>query len=280
MFRSVFIAMPVDHATWITWMYLRCMRTTAVSIAIVAISCSSAHRDEPNEMSTERNEPMNAPGEVRIHAVHHSAIVFEWNDMAIYVDPHDGAERFGAFGAPDLVLITDIHGDHLDTVTLRALDLTKARIMAPQAVHDLLPADLRKSSTVMANGSALQVLGIDVEAVPMYNMPDPNDPRHPKGRGNGYVLTIGGERIYISGDTEDIPEMRALKNIDVAFVCMNLPYTMTVDQAASGVLAFKPKVVYPYHYRGTEGLSDVARFKQLVNTAEPSIEVRLVDWYK
>jgi len=93
------------------------------------------------------------------------------------------------------------------------------------------------------------------------------------------VLTFGKERIYISGDTGDIPEMRALTNIDVAFVCMNLPYTMTMQQAASGVLAFKPKVVYPYHYRGTEGLSDVALFKQLVNEGEPAITVRSVDRY-
>jgi len=95
-----------------------------------------------------------------------------------------------------------------------------------------------------------------------------------------YLITWHGKRIYISGDTEDIPEMRALQNIDVAFVCMNLPYTMTVDAAASGVLAFKPKVVYPYHYRGKEGMSDVAHFKQLVHDGDKGIEVRLVDWYK
>ncbi len=159
------------------------------------------------------------------------------------------------------------------------MDLRKALIIAPQAVFDLLPVDLQKLCTVMANGALKEMMGIGIEAVPMYNMPDPNDPRHPKGRGNGYVLSMGGERIYISGDTEDVPEMRALKNIDVAFVCMNLPYTMTVDQAASGVLAFRPRVVYPYHYRGTDGLSDVARFKLLVNSGDPSIEVRLVDWY-
>ena len=178
-----------------------------------------------------------------------------------------------------LLLITDIHGDHLDTATLRGLDLAKVRMVAPQAVVDLLPADLQALTTPLANGAHIELLGIGIETIPMYNMPDPNDPRHPKGRGNGYVLTFGKERIYISGDTGDIPEMRALTNIDVAFVCMNLPYTMTVQQAASGVLAFKPKVVYPYHYRGTEGLSDVALFKQLVNEGEPAITVRSVDRY-
>ncbi|MGA8854878.1 MAG: MBL fold metallo-hydrolase, partial [Christiangramia sp.] len=102
---------------------------------------------------------------------------------------------------------------------------------------------------------------------------------HTKGRGNGYVLEKDGKRLYISGDTEDIPEMRALKNIDIALVSMNLPYTMPVDQAAEGVLAFQPKKVIPYHYRGKEGFSDVEEFKRLVNKGNPNIEVELMEWY-
>lgn len=113
----------------------------------------------------------------------------------------------------------------------------------------------------------------------MYNLPVTADSRHPQGRGNGYVLSFGNKNIYLSGDTSGIPEMRTLKNIDVAFVCMNLPYTMDVDEAAEAVLDFKPKVVYPYHYRGQNGLSDVTRFKQLVNGKDKKIEVRLRDWY-
>jgi L-ascorbate metabolism protein UlaG (beta-lactamase superfamily) len=109
----------------------------------------------------------------------------------------------------------------------------------------------------------------------MYNLPEAPDAFHTKGRGNGYVLTIGGKNIYISGDTEDIPEMRSLTNIDIAFVCMNLPYTMDPTQAAQGVLAFKPKIVYPYHYRG----QDVNTFKTLVNEGNKNIEVRLREWY-
>ncbi len=229
---------------------------------------------DPKQLST--RAPASA---ITVHPVHHSAMVLEWNGHTVFVDPHDGAARFSKYAAPELVLITDIHGDHMDAATLGALDLGKARIVAPQAVIDQLPAELQKKCTPLANGALAEVAGIGIEAIPMYNMPDPNDPRHPKGRGNGYVLTLGKERVYISGDTEDIPEMRALKNIDIAFVCMNLPYTMTVDAAASGVLAFKPKVVYPYHYRGTEGMSDVQRFKQLVNAGDMAIEVRLKDWY-
>ncbi|MEO8732935.1 MAG: MBL fold metallo-hydrolase, partial [Flavobacteriales bacterium] len=119
-----------------------------------------------------------------------------------------------------------------------------------------------------------------ITAMPMYNLPDSPTAFHPKGRGNGYVLTFGGKRIYISGDTQGIPEMRALKNIDIAFVCMNLPYTMDVDEAADAVLAFKPKVVYPYHYRGKDRFSDVKKFKALVNAKDPAIEVRQEDWYR
>ena len=132
---------------------------------------------------------------------------------------------------------------------------------------------------MLNNGSSMDWQGITIEAIPMYNLPETDDSRHPKGRGNGYVLTLGGKKLYISGDTEDISEMRSLKGIDVAFVCMNLPYTMDINQAASAVLEFKPKVVYPYHYRGQGGLSDVDQFKKLVNTGDKKIEVRLAKWY-
>ena len=113
----------------------------------------------------------------------------------------------------------------------------------------------------------------------MYNLREEALKFHTKGRGNGYVFSIDNQRIYFSGDTEDIPEMRALKNIDKAFVCMNLPYTMTVESAADAVLEFKPKEVYPYHYRGTVGLSDVAKFKSLVNKGNAEIKVVQLDWY-
>jgi len=113
----------------------------------------------------------------------------------------------------------------------------------------------------------------------MYNLPEAPDAKHIKGRGNGYLLEMGGKRIYISGDTEDIPEMRALENIDVAFICMNLPYTMDIDQASNAVVDFKPAVVYPYHYRGNPDMSDTAAFKKLVNDKDDQIEVRLRNWY-
>ena len=262
------------HATT----YLRNMQRSSTTLLFSTL-CSAIFAQHSELMQNTMSQATAATEEVVIHPVHHSALALEWKGHTILVDPHNGAERFKQFASPVVILITDINEDHMDPATLGALDLSITRIVAPRSVVDALPIEVSKHCTVLANGERAEIAGIGIEAVPMYNMPDPNDPRHPKGRGNGYVITLGEERIYISGDTEDIPEMRALKNIDMAFVCMNLPYTMTVDQAASGVLAFKPRVVYPYHYRGKDGLSDVARFKQLVHAGDPTIEVRLEDWY-
>ncbi len=131
----------------------------------------------------------------------------------------------------------------------------------------------------MKNGDNITLSGISISAIPMYNLPESPTAMHTKGRGNGYVLGIGGKRIYLSGDTQGIPEMRSLKDIDVAFVCMNLPYTMDIKEAADAVLEFKPKIVYPYHYRGQGGLSDINGFKSLVEAGDKNIEVRLRNWY-
>lgn len=217
-------------------------------------------------------------GPLKIHPIEHATFVMEWNGTTIVVDPVGGAEAFADHPKADLVLITDIHGDHLSIETVESLAQPKTAIVAPSAVAEAFPeADLERI-TVIANGESTEWKGVAIEAVPMYNL-DPEKQRfHPEGRGNGYVMTFGDKRVYIAGDTEDIPEMRELKKIDVAFVCMNLPYTMTVDAAADAVLDFKPKVVYPYHYRGKGGLSDLDRFTSLV-AADPKIEVRLLKWY-
>src|SRR4051812_42458349 len=212
-------------------------------------------------------------GELIIHPVDHATFLMSWNGKVIYVDPVGGAKGFTQFPRPDLVLVSDIHGDHLDPNTLAGVVTEKTTIVAPSAVANKLPK-LKTQTTVLPNGETKTVAGVQIEAIPMYNLTPDRLKYHSKGRGNGYVLTMGGKRIYISGDTEDIPEMRALKNIDVAFVCMNLPYTMEVEKAASAVQEFKPKVVYPYHYRG----SDVEKFKELVSKT-PGIEVRLREWY-
>ncbi|HEX8462678.1 MAG TPA: MBL fold metallo-hydrolase [Segetibacter sp.] len=213
-------------------------------------------------------------GDLTIQPITHATLVLSYHKKNIYIDPTGGADAFKGLEAPDLILITDIHGDHFDPKTIEAINVKKAVLVVPQAVADKLTATDNKL-VILKNGEDKVVEGISIAAIPMYNLPEAADAFHTKGRGNGYILTIGGKTIYISGDTEDIPEMRALKNIDIAFVCMNLPYTMDVSQAAQGVLAFKPKVVYPYHYRG----QDINTFKTLVNAGDPNIDVRLRNWY-
>lgn len=202
----------------------------------------------------------------------HATFSLEWNGKKIFVDPVGGAQRFS--GKPDLILVTDIHGDHLHAETLKGLLQENTKIIAPEAAISQMPQELKARTVRMNNGDKKEIEGISIEAIPMYNLTQDRLKYHEKGRGNGYVLTIGGKRLYISGDTEDIPEMRALKNIDAAFVCMNLPYTMTVEQAASAVKEFKPKVVYPYHHRG----SNMDKFKELASK-ESGVEVRVLNWY-
>ncbi len=228
---------------------------------------------QPQEIETKK-------GKLIINPVLHSSMVLEWNDEIIYLDPYGGEEKYGKYADPTVVLITDIHGDHMNKETLQALNTSGATLIAPKAVAEQIEDIDFAAIKTLGNGETMDWKEMNVEGVPMYNLPETDDSRHPKGRGNGYILTLGGKRIYISGDTEDIKEMRNLKKIDVAFVCMNLPYTMDVDQAADAVLEFKPKVVYPFHYRGGGGkFSDTEAFKALVNKKNKKIEVRLLDWY-
>jgi L-ascorbate metabolism protein UlaG (beta-lactamase superfamily) len=246
-------------------------------ICFLSLICLTAiagfgQRPGPDQIKTSN-------GLLMVQPIFHGSIVFTWNNKTIYVDPYGGAKAFEGLAAPDLILITDIHPDHLDLKTLEVINTSKATFIVPQAVADQLPESLKSKAIVLANGKNITQQGIPVSAVPMYNLPESPDSKHTKGRGNGYLLNLGGKMVYISGDTGDIPEMRSLKNIDVAFVCMNLPYTMDVSQASSAVLEFKPKIVYPYHYRGKEGLSDTEAFKKLVNTGDAAIDVRLRNWY-
>lgn len=214
-----------------------------------------------------------------INPVEHASMVLNWDGTIIYVDPVGGKKAFSDYTEPDMVLVTDIHGDHMDIPTLEAITVEKTILFAPKAVFEKMPESLQNKTSVINNGEITNDFEMTIEAIPMYNLRPEALKFHEKGRGNGYVLERNGKRIYISGDTEDIPEMRNLKNIDIAFICMNLPYTMNVEKAAEAVLAFKPKTIYPYHYRGTEGLSDVAKFKSLVEAGNQDIKVTQLDWY-
>lgn len=219
-------------------------------------------------------------GDVKVTPISHASMVWEWKGLTIYIDPTGGKIAYSKFKSPDFIFITDIHGDHMDVETLQALDLTRTTVIGPEAVLKNLERLRIGQFKSMRNGAMTDIHGILVEAIPMYNLTAERRKFHPPGRGNGYVITVAGTRIYVSGDTEDIPEMRSLRNIDVAFICMNLPYTMTEEQAASAVLAFKPKTVYPYHYRGAdEQMSDPEKFKSIVQSTNMTIKVVVLDWY-
>lgn len=220
---------------------------------------------------------------INIRPIAHGTLILEYNNVVMYVDPVGGADAFAGEKKPTIILVTDIHGDHLNIETLKEISTDNSIIIAPVAVSEKLPEDLKNKTSVLTNFQSIDLqIGeakITIKGIPMYNLRKEALKFHTKERGNGYLLTLGSERVYISGDTEDIPEMRSLKNIDIAFVCMNLPYTMTVESAASAVIDFKPKQVYPYHYRGTDGLSDVGKFKDIVNSSNPDIEVVQLNWY-
>ena len=237
-----------------------------MKISVLAVCCALAI---PAFAAKPAEEFKTKADVLKITPIQHASLTIEAAGQVIQVDP-----AMGDFtGAPkaDIILITDIHGDHLDTGKIAQLKKAGTMIIIPGAAKSDVP-----DGVVMKNGETKTVGPWTFEAIPMYNLkrgPAPGQLFHDKGRGNGYVVTYGGLRIYISGDTENIPEMRALKNIDVAFVCMNLPYTMPPEEAAEAVKAFKPKVVYPYHY----GMSDLKVFQTALNGT--GIDVRIRNWY-
>ena len=222
-------------------------------------------------------------GNLIVHPVSHASFLMQWNGKTIHVDPVGGAKPFADLPKPDLVLITHMHADHFDPATLEAVLPAggKTVLVVPRTVAEKLPESLRTKTTVavLANGEKAEAAGITIEAVPAYNTTAGREKFHPKGRDNGYVLTMGGKRIYVAGDTEDSAEMRALKGIDCVFLPMNLPYTLSVEKAADAIRQFKPKIVYPCHYRSSDGAkADFERLKKLIGE-QSGIEVRVLDWY-
>lgn len=262
------------------------MKHLFVSLCVAAafVSCknetkTSAETESETVVEITPEASVFSNDDVEVVPISHATMVLKLYDKVIYVDPVGGAAAFEGQPEPDLILVTDIHGDHYDLETLKNINTADTKIIVPKAVADKMPEFMQAQVAMMSNGNDQDVFDFNVAAIPMYNLREEALKFHEKGRGNGYVISINGGKIYISGDTEDIPEMRTLEDIDMAFVCMNLPYTMTVESAADGVLAFKPETVYPYHYRGTEGLSDVAKFKTLVESKSDSINVVQLDWY-
>lgn len=217
-------------------------------------------------------------GPITVHPVSHASFVMETPKGTIYVDPVGDVGNYSDFPAADLILVTHEHGDHYNEVTLQGVAQDGIQIITNPAVFGMLSEGLKANAREVANGDVAVFANMNIEAIPAYNMTEERLNFHPQGRDNGYVLNFEGFRVYISGDTEDIPEMRALMDIDLAFVCMNLPFTMDANAAASAVSEFAPKFVYPYHYRGRDGgTQDPEAFAKRLGTAE--IKVMMGDWY-
>ena len=214
-------------------------------------------------------------GPLKITPIYHASLLIQAGGKNIHIDPYSEGNYRGLPQA-DLVLITHVHGDHNDPKELARVRQSATVIYAPANVAKTIAG-----AKTIANGDVVDWGDFQIEAVPMYNLvhgPSPGSLFHPKGLGNGYVMRYGGKRIYISGDTEATPEFRALQAIDVAFVSMNLPYTMTPAEAADGVKQMNPVVVYPYHYRnGDKSFQDLRPFKKAF--AGTKTEVRLRNWY-
>ena len=206
-------------------------------------------------------------GVVKVTFIGHGTLMFEYDGRVIHVDPVGREADYRQLPEADLILITHQHSDHLD---LRAIWMIRGN--GTIVVHNSATADKIESGRVLENGESLDVFGIQIEAVPAYNTTSGRDRFHPKGRDNGYVLTMGGKRFYVAGDTEDHSEMKALEGIYIAFLPANQPYTMTPEQVVNAAKAFRPEILYPYHF----GDTDV----NLIATellGEPDIEVRIRD---
>jgi L-ascorbate metabolism protein UlaG (beta-lactamase superfamily) len=242
-------------------------------ICLLLATVLQAQQGAPRQTDVEKT----AAGDLKITPINHASLLLQLGGKAIFVDPV-GQGDYASLPKADLILITDIHGDHLNAKAVAGLEKegSGTQIIAPEAVQKTLP----EAKVIAIGGSLALSLGdlkIGVEAVPAYNLtrgPTSGQLYHTKGRGVGYVLNLGGKHVYISGDTECIPEMKQLKNIDIAFLCMNLPYTQTPQEAAECVKAFRPRVIYPYHYRGQDLQVLVDALK-----GEKGIEVRLRNWY-
>ena len=242
------------------------MRLMIVFMAILCLGFffkSSAKEYEVDEFQT-------TEGKLKIFFLGHATVYFEFGEMIIHVDPVSSYADYTKMPDADLILVTHEHGDHLDDAAIE--DITKEN-----TVIILTEKCTEKVTTgqVMKNGDTKTVQGIKIEAVPAYNivhMRQGNVPFHPKGVGNGYILTLGDKRVYLAGDTENTLEMKALEGIDIAFLPMNLPYTMTPEMVADAAKAFRPKILYPYHY----GDTDTSKLVDLLKD-ENDIEVRIRD---
>ena len=221
----------------------------------------------------EKDTISTSQGNLIISFIGHGSLMFEFNDLIIHVDPVMQEADYAKMPKADLVIVTHEHYDHFDLNAIKHLTKKETKlVVTSECVHS---TEYLSNAEVLKNGEKTLVCGINIKAVPAYNIkhkrPDGN-PFHPKGAGNGYILTFGDKNVYVAGDTENIPEMKTLTNIDIAFLPMNLPYTMTPEMVADAAKAFKPKILYPYHYGNTNT-------QELINLLKNNteIEVRIRD---
>lgn len=266
------------------------MKKTIILCAMVLLNfaCADSNnkKEEAKTEDTTSIEPTEKAEmkveEPEIQPISHASFVMEWGDKSWYNDPVGDLADYAEYGNPDVVLISDIHGDHFSVETLQALE-GEFKIITPQAVYDEMPEELQQRSIILNNDENLTWESFEITAIPMYNFTEERLKYHTKGRGNGYVIEKDGYRMYISGDTENTDEMEALKDIDLALVCMNLPYTMTIQQAVEGVITFAPKKVIPYHYRGMKDgerhIFNIQLFERMVTMEDPEIKVKRLNWY-
>jgi len=220
-------------------------------------------------LQTDKFETKN--GELAINFVNHGSLFFEFDGKTIHIDPVMRMGDYENYPKADLILITHHHGDHLDLNAINLLNKENTKIILTHKCQEM--SENLSDIIVMKNGDILNIGGLEIEAIPAYNLVhkrDNGNPFHPKGEGNGYVITFGDKKVLVAGDTENIPEIKALENIDIAFLPMNLPYTMTPEMVADAAKAFKPKVLYPYHY----GNTDTSKLLDLLKE-EKEIEVRI-----
>ena len=204
----------------------------------------------------------------KVLGMRQATMILQWNDVILYVDPVGSKTLFQSYPLPDLILITDNSEDHFKLTTLEGLNTSKAKIVIPSSVADNIPNEFTPQLDLLENGDMKERFGITIQALPKY---------HSKYEGNSYVLKMNGERIYISGNVQDIKEIHSLKKIDRAFISVNPSKTFTVENTVAAVLAFQPKIVYPY-YSNANGSSNAQKFKTLISGENVDIEVKLLDW--
>ena len=241
------------------------LKSTILTATFLLIGVLSAYAQETFERDTIKT----SAGDLAITFIGHGTLMFTFGGKVIHVDPVSREADYTKLPKADLILVTHEHGDHLDPQVIKLLRTDKTKLVLTETC-----AKKVKGGIVMKNGDVKTVLGLPIVAVPAYNIVhkrDSGQPFHPKGIGNGYVITFGDKKVYVAGDTENIPEMKKLKDIDIAFLPMNLPYTMTPEMVADAAKAFKPKILYPYHYGSTDTSRIVALLKDTM------IEVRIRD---